>query len=162
MPQTPIQSASPSSLHARRLGDEFFNEPRRNLYTLALGFVVIVAAILTMIYFSVEHHSLTNALPILILMIIWALIMGIHLLRRKRSNPVLRLEKSRLRYFGGMILAPRLISIDYDEIKSIEKGRNGSSVRLRLKDKGRVRTIPIGMLPPIERDRFVASLKERV
>ncbi|WP_027351690.1 hypothetical protein [Halotalea alkalilenta] len=144
-------------------GDEFFSEPRRNLVILGIGLSVLLAGAVTILVVSTREQRLLEALPLVLVMAAWAALLAHHLHRRKRCTPALRLERERLRYMGGSLFSPRMISLRFDEIECLERGGHVANVRLRLNHgKRRSRVVPIGMLARADRRRFVEVLKTRV
>lgn len=163
MPRLSTSNVSSIPSDSSAFKDEFFNEPRRNLYTLILGLVILLAAIATIIVIATRSHALMTVAPIAIIMAIWALIFANHINSRRRCSPVVRLEKTRLRYFGGSLFMPRLIDVNYADVDYLESGSSRINVCLRMKKgKKRRHVIPIGMLPRDDRRRFIELLMQRV
>lgn len=141
--------------------DEFFSERKGNLYLLALGLVVLLAALVTLLLFTWRHGAIMSALPIAIVMAAVALVLANHLNQRRRCAPAIRLERNRLRYLGGNPLSPRLIELPWAKVEGLENPHTSNALRLRL-TTGKHRAIPIAMLSRKDRSRLLEAVQERV
>ncbi|WP_147408718.1 hypothetical protein [Kushneria sinocarnis] len=137
-----------------------FVEKRINTSFLTIAFAVSAAGGVTLLMLAWQQQRWQLPVPIGLLLLAWGMMMGGNLHRRRRLSPILRLEADRLRYIGAPAWAPRLHDVPYDDIAAIEK-ENRSIMRLRLASSGKACSIPIGLLPRSERQRFSEALRAR-
>lgn len=137
-----------------------FTEKRLNTTLLGIAFAFSSAGGVTLLVHAFQGGRLWPVLPVALGLLIWGLMVGNNLARRRRLSPVLRLENERLRYIGGPAWKPRLVDIAYADIEAVEK-QSASVLVLRVRQSRKKHPLPVGLLSRPDRTRFLKAFHAR-